>query len=60
MIRLNEWEQIFASKGLTRTDMADIFRVADLNSDGVVDGNEWEIFYRMLYGDFKKCDTSGD
>lgn len=34
--------------------------MADLNGDGVVDGNEWEVFYKMLYRDFRTCDNSGD
>jgi hypothetical protein len=32
------------NKGVGKIEMNDLFRIADLNSDGLVDENEWTVF----------------
>jgi len=35
---------MFQNKGIGKIEMNDLFRVADLSTDGVIDENEWNVF----------------
>lgn len=44
MIRLEDWDKLFSNLGMGKLGMHELFRVADLNSDGVVGPDEWDVF----------------
>lgn len=55
-----QFESVFRGKGMVRAELMEIYRICDLNNDGVVDQKEYKLFHDWFIKPFSDCDLNKD
>jgi hypothetical protein len=53
-IFLEKWR----GKAMSKSEIQEVYRIADADADGFIDSTEWLGFFNLFLEDFKKCDSA--
>lgn len=56
----SDFSYAFANKSMSRFELSEVYRAADLNNDGMISFSEWTPFYKLFILPFLSCQVNDD
>ena len=61
LIQRDKFFNAFGHHGLNKYEISDVFDLADIDKNGVLNETEWDNFYSIFVDDFQtNCNKDGD